>query len=157
VNILVGALGVTLGALIAGIATYVTTRAKTRTEFEYSYDRALWEARLVHYQRLFHISACLPRYWPDGEPARSEYRGFLQQFHDWYFGSSAGGMFLSAKAKGRYMDLMNALGAISGAVAGSQSGGEVNPEESIEARRPASELRHQLAEDIGAAHAPKLR
>jgi hypothetical protein len=120
VTILIALLGAVLGAAAGAVATYVTTRSTMRLELEHAYDTALRDRRLESYQSLFSISKCIPRYWlPDEAPTSTDLQRFRQEFHDWYFGDVAGGMFLTPAAK--------------------------------------EELRHQLAEDIGAANPLRLR
>jgi hypothetical protein len=96
VEALIGIAGVVLGALAGTIATYLTTRSKMRWELVYAYDRELRDKRLPHYQKLFHLSGAVPREWRPGTvPSRAELWQIRQQFHDWYFGTDAGGMFLT--------------------------------------------------------------
>lgn len=160
-TVFVGLAGVVLGALVGALTTYVTTRSTMRIELEHSYDRALRDKRLERYQRLFHISRCLPRYWRPAEvPTRQDLRRFRQDFHDWYFGEDAGGMFLTAPAKDAYMRLHNMLAqAMLESRDDSQNTEEppLSAGESQALRELASELRHQLAEDVGAANPPRLR
>ncbi|HEY3504856.1 MAG TPA: hypothetical protein VGN37_18985 [Actinocatenispora sp.] len=146
-----GFFGVVLGALAGVVATYLTTRSKMRIELEHSYDRALRDKRLECYQELFHVSRCIPRYWPTQVPTREDLHRFRQAFHDWYFGKDAGGMFLSPAAKGAYMRLQDALGE---AMHAGENGGSTPPLSDIQLY--ASELRHQLAADVGAANPPRL-
>lgn len=158
---LIGLAGVVLGALAGGIVTFATTRSSMRLELEFSYDRALRDKRLGHYQRLFHLSKCIPRYWQPGEePARSDLARFRESFHDWYFSADAGGMFLTPAAKNLYLQLQNAL--LSASATGREGDGQARPDrltadESLALRTLASDLRHQLAEDVGASHPPRLR
>ncbi len=159
--LLAGFLGAILGALTGGITTYLTTRSSLRIELEHSYDQSLQGKRLECYQELFHISECLPRYWPPTatEPARSDLQGFLDDFHGWYFGKDAGGMFLTPTAKDIYLSLMNLLAeaAFSGGTEPASPDARLSAPESQGLRQLASELRHQLAEDVGAANPPRLR
>lgn len=157
----IGLAGVILGAFLSAIATYLTTRSTKRIELEYSYDRALRDKRLESYQKLFHVSKCLPRYWRSAEiPTRQELRRFRQDFHDWYFGEDAGGMFLTAAAKDAYVRLLNLLAE---AIPEDQVSPEKSEElplsadESRALRGLASELRRQLSTDVGAANPPRLQ
>jgi hypothetical protein len=160
---MVGLLGVVLGALAGGAVTYATTRSRMRLELAYAYDRTLQEKRLEHYQRLFHLSRCVPRQWrPAEEPTRDDLRRFREDFHNWYFGEGAGGMFLTQAAKDLYMRLQNALemsatGGPDGSGSDARRGSPLSTEESKAMRGLASELRHQMTEDVGAAHPPRLR
>jgi hypothetical protein len=159
--VFVGLAGVVLGALIGALTTYLTTRSTMRIELEHSYDRALRDRRLERYQRLFHISRCLPRYWLPGEaPTRQDLHRFRQDLHDWYFSEEAGGMFLTAPAKEAYMRLLNILAEAMREDQDDVQRSERSPlsaDESRALRELASELRHQLAEDVGAANPPRLR
>ncbi|MEU8265184.1 hypothetical protein AB0C02_31825 [Micromonospora sp. NPDC048999] len=157
----VGLVGVVLGALLSAVATYLTTRSTKRMDLEHSYDRALRDKRLESYQQLFHISRCLPRYWrPTEVPTRQDLRRFRQDFHDWYFGESAGGMFLTVAAKDVYMRLLNSLAQ---AIPDDRDACEQSEEQPLHAdeshalRALASELRHQLSADVGAANPPQLQ
>jgi hypothetical protein len=100
VTLLIGLFGALLGTLIGAIATYLTTRSNMRLTLEHSYDQTLRDKRLERYQALFHASKCLPRYWlPTENPTRKDLQQFRQDFHDWYFGEEAGGMFLTRQQK----------------------------------------------------------
>ncbi|QUQ69490.1 hypothetical protein [Kutzneria sp. CA-103260] len=159
-QLLVGVLGAVLGALVGGVVAYFSTRSRIRLEVEYAHDQTLRDKRLEHYQRLFHISRCLPRYWRAVEqPARTELLTFREEFHNWYFGEQAGGLFLTPRSKALYLELQNALWAAARPDQDQedQAVSELSAEESRRLRTLASELRHQLAEDVGAAHPPRLR
>lgn len=159
-TVFVGLVGAVLGALAGAIATYLTTRSTMRIELEHSYDRALRDKRLERYQHLYRVSRCLPRYWlPTEVPTRQNLHQFRQDFHDWYFGEDAGGMFLTPAAKDAYMRLLNML-AETMHRSGNESDTNTSPlsaSDSQALRELASELRHQLAEDVGAANPPRLR
>jgi hypothetical protein len=159
--VFVGLAGVVLGALVGALTTYLTTRSTMRIELEHSYDRALRDKRLERYQHLFHISRCLPRYWRPAEaPTRHDLDRFREDFHDWYFGEAAGGMFLTPAAKDAYMRLLNTLAQATRENWDDSQSSERSPlsaDESETLRKLASELRHQLAEDVGAANPPRLR
>jgi hypothetical protein len=159
--VLVGLAGVALGALVGAVTTYLTTRSTMRIELEHSYDRALRDKRLERYQHLFHISKCLPRYWlPTEAPTRRDLHRFRQDFHDWYFGEDAGGMFLTAPAKDAYMRLLNMLAETMREDRDDVQTSAKSPlsaDESQALRELASELRHRLAEDVGAANPPRLQ
>ncbi|MGH3376721.1 MAG: hypothetical protein ACRDP6_18480 [Actinoallomurus sp.] len=157
----IGFFGAILGALLGAIATYITTRSNMRLTLEQSYDQTLQGKRLERYQALFHISKCLPRYWHpmEEEPKRKDFPQYIRDFHDWYFGEEAGGMFLTSAAKDIYMRLLNLLAeaAFAGEDADSAAGHPLSAAESQALRELASELRRQLAEDVGAANPPRLR
>ncbi len=154
---LIGILGAIVGILIGSIATYLTARSNMRRELEYSYDKTLRESRVGHYQALFHLSRCLPRYWrPGEEPTRQELWGFGQEFSDWYFGAEAGGMFLTPAAKRAYMAVQTKLLEVAASPSDSADS-QLSDSESEVLRTLGSELRHQLAEDVGSANLPRLR
>jgi hypothetical protein len=158
---MVGLLSAVIGATVGAIATYLTTRSNMMLTLEHSYDQTLQGRRLERYQELFHASSCLPRYWPPAnEPSRKDLLEFRERFSCWYFGEKAGGMFLTPVAKEVYLRLLNLLAEIgsegrSDAAGGSDS--RLSAAESRGLRELASELRHQLAEDVGAANPPRLR
>jgi hypothetical protein len=158
---LIGLVGALLGALAGAVATYLTTRSRLHLELEYSYDRTLQNKRLELYQQLFHVSRCLPREWLSTEaPTRDDLRRFRERFHDWYFGKEAGGMFLTQAAKDVYMPLMNMLEKTADRPEGGSGTTMDSAPSATEAqalRDLASALRHQLAEDVGAANPPRLR
>jgi hypothetical protein len=151
-EIVVGFLGAVLGALAGAVATYATTRSTMRLELEHTYDQALRNIRLPHYQRLFHISKCIPRAWGlEQLPTRQDLLQFREDFHNWYFGEDAGGMFMTEDAKNLLMKLQNLLEAT-----GSKKGTSLSCDEQLELRTAASNLRHQLTWDIGAAQPPRI-
>ncbi|WP_322751673.1 MULTISPECIES: hypothetical protein, partial [unclassified Frankia] len=159
VTVLIGLVGAFLGALAGAVATYLTTRSAMQLELEHSYDQTLRDKRLNRYQHLFHVSKCLPRYWLSAEaPTRQDLLRFRNEFHEWYFGEEAGGMFLTPAAKNLYMQLLNTL--VETTSEGNPSIPTDSPLSAVESqalRELASELRHQLAEDVGAANPPRLR
>lgn len=121
-----------------------------RLTLEHSYDQMLQGKRLEHYQALFHLTGCLPRYWPPDieEPLRKDLQQYIQNFHDWYFGEEAGGMFLTPVAKELYMSLQNLLAEVAFAgTGGSDPSGKadhtLSAAESQALRKLASELRHR--------------
>jgi hypothetical protein len=156
-----GIAGVALGALAGAFATYVTTRSTLRIELEHSYDRALREKRLDRYEQLFRLTRCIPRYWlPSNVPTRRQLHQFREDFHDWYFGEGAGGMFLSPAAKDAYVRLLNKIAETMLREPGqddSETGLPLSTDEAQSLRDLASELRHQLAEDVGTANPPRMR
>jgi hypothetical protein len=160
--VLIGFLGAVFGTALGAMVTYMTTRSNMRLALEHTYDQTLQAKRLECYQALFHVSECLPRYWPpmDEAPSRKDLQHYIEDFHDWYFSKDAGGMFLTAPARDLYMRLLDLLAEVAFA-AGSKPDGTndhpLSPEESEELRRLAGELRRQLAEDVGAANSPRLR
>jgi hypothetical protein len=158
----IGFSGAILGAVVGAIVTYLTTRSNMRLTLEHSYDQTLQSKRLERYQALFHVSKCLPRYWSPlvVAPKRGELRQYIRDFHEWYFGDDAGGMFLTPAAKVVYMRLLNLLAET--AFKGENNTGSADDQplsavESQELRNLASELRSQLAEDVGAANPPRLQ
>lgn len=137
------------------------SRPARRIELEHSYDRGLRDKRMECYQGLFRVTECLPRYWlPAETPTRHDLYRFRKSFHDWYFGEEAGGMFLTPSAKDAYIRLVNALAEMMDKADGEPERSELpllSPIESQILRELASELRHQLAEDVGSANPPRLR
>jgi hypothetical protein len=159
---IIGFSGAILGVLLGAIATYLTTRSNMRLTLEHAYDQALQGKRLERYQELFHISRCLPRYWPPGheEPARRDLQQYMDSFHDRYFGEGAGGMFLTSAAKDIYMHLLNLLAELAFTDRDEPEGPAGRPLSAAESqalRGLAGDLRRQLAEDTGAANPPHLR
>jgi hypothetical protein len=135
-----------------------------RIESEYAHDQALRDKRIERYQRLFHVSRRIPRYWlPTEEPTRQDLLQFCEEFHDWYFGEEAGGLFLTPQANALYFQIQNALaeaGRRDLDMTAESSGGHpqsaLSIDESKELRELADNLRHQLAQDIGTTHPPRL-
>ena len=159
--VLIGAIAAIFGALVGTLATYLATRSNLWLTLEHSYDQALQSTRLERYQALFHLSRCLPRYWHHGEtPTREDLRRFSREFHNWYFGDDAGGMFLSPNAKGLYILMMNKIAesAYSPAAGADNNGAEtpLTEAESQQLRDAASELRHQLSADVGTSNPPRI-
>lgn len=150
-DVIIGLAGVVLGAVAGGIPTYYATRSNLRLEFTHAYDRALRDARLAHYQRLFHISECVPREWRPTEPSRGQLIEFRERFHGWYFGDEAGGLFLTERARQAYFRLQNRLQEEGVRDSGTTP---LSEEQSAALREAASELRHQLTEDVGTAQPP---
>jgi hypothetical protein len=140
------------GILAGGFVTYATSRSQLRLEAEHAYDRTLRDMRLPHYQQLFHLTKNLPREFLE-EPRRSELLDFREQFHDWYFGEQAGGMFLSQEARDAYFTLQNELQSVAGRLSADSE--RVRPDESAGLRKKASALRHQLTTDVGTAERPQ--
>ena len=160
--VLIGFFGAILGTALGSVATYITTRSNMMLTLEHTYDQSLQAKRLECYQALFHVSECLPRYWPPmiEVPSRKDLQNYIEDFHSWYFSKDAGGMFLTAPARDIYMHLLDLLAEVAFAAErkpGSTAGHPLLPEESEELRKLAGELRRQLAEDVGAANPPRLR
>lgn len=131
-----------------------------RWELVYAYDRELRDKRLPHYQKLFHLSGAVPREWRPGTvPSRAELGQIREQFHDWYFGTDAGGMFLTEAARDRYFALQNGLQTAAAGPGPSGDGGGGEPLAAAEQTtlyQLASALRHQLSADVGTAQSPRL-
>ncbi|QDQ12096.1 hypothetical protein [Streptomyces spectabilis] len=157
-TVAIGLLGVVLGGLLGAVGSYVTTRSGLLLQLEHAYDVTLRDRRLDRYERLFHVSRCVPRYWPEGEePSRADLVRFREEFHDWYFGEEAGGMYLTPAAKELYLALQNALFEGMRTGTGESDDSPVPAVDSEAIRRCASELRHQLVEDVGVAQPPRMR
>jgi hypothetical protein len=152
----VGLVSVVLGAAAGAIVTLVTTRNRLNLEQRLGYDRGLRDLRLPHYQRLYHTSGCIPREWRHhDEPSRTDLAQFREQFHEWYFGEDAGGMFLSEDARTGYFALQNQLQT--SAQQATESSDRMSASESELLRSLASELRHQLRQDLGTGEPPQLK
>ncbi|MFI8928739.1 hypothetical protein ACIG3E_13820 [Streptomyces sp. NPDC053474] len=157
-TVVIGLVGVVLGGLLGAVGSYVTTRSGLLMQLEHAYDVTLRDRRLERYEQLFHVSRCVPRYWPRGEePSRADLARFRREFHDWYFGERAGGMYLTPAAKALYLDLQNALFEALRTGPGESGDSPVSAADSEAVRRCASELRHQLVEDVGVAQPPRMR
>ncbi|UQU62292.1 hypothetical protein COUCH_25040 [Couchioplanes caeruleus] len=153
--IVVGLLCAVVGATVGALVTYLSTRSTMRLTLEHTYDQNLQSKRLERYQELFHVSRCLPRYFlPGEEPDRMELLAFRETFSAWYFGEKGGGMFLTPASQELSLRLLNLLVEIGSDDAGSP---RLRAAESRQVRELAGELRHQLAEDVGASHPPGLR
>jgi hypothetical protein len=85
---------------------------------------------------------------------RSDVLRLRESFHQWYFGSGAGGMFLTEAGRAAYFGLQNELQVV-GARGGSEAGA-VSQEESAGLFKLAHRLRQQLRQDLGTAEAPKV-
>jgi hypothetical protein len=182
VELWMGLISGVLLAVLTGIVTSITTSRRLREEqknaisdalrnqqlardraleeLQLGYDRALRDIRLEHYQRLYHVSRCIPREWKtDEEPTRPKLSEFREQFHNGYFGEDAGGLFLTAKAREHYFCLQNELErqAMARPAPGDCEPLQLTPEESKSLRSLASTLRHQLVEDVGTAEPPRLQ
>lgn len=159
---IIGFAGAILGAVLGAVATYLTTRSNMRLTLEHAYDQALQGKRLERYQELFHVSRCLPRYWAPGdeEPKQKDLQQYIENFHNWYFGENAGGMFLTPAASDIYVRLLNLLAELAFADGTEADGPPDRPlptAGSQALRQLAADLRRQLAEDTGAANPPRLR
>lgn len=156
-QVVIGLLGAIVGGLLAGVVTYMTTRSRLRIELMYAHDQRLHDQRVARYQQLFHISRYLPRQWYlTEEPTRKDVLGIREEFHNWYFGEEAGGMFLTSDAKIKYMELQNALQEVAEGQPSSPDS-PLTTTESQRLRDLGSALRHQLTQDVGAADPPRLR
>jgi hypothetical protein len=156
-QVVIALVGAILGGLLGGVITYATTRSRLRLELMHAHDQVLQEQRLARYQQLFHISRRIPRQWRSAkEPTREELNEICTELHDWYFSEEAGGMFLTPTAQTRYMELQNALQETADASSSSPDS-PLSPAESQRLRDLARELRHQLAQDVGAADPPRLK
>ncbi|MGN9912714.1 hypothetical protein ACTMTJ_34785 [Phytohabitans sp. LJ34] len=161
-TVIIGLVGAIVGAVVGTIATYLTTRSNMRLTLEHSYDQTMQGKRLERYQALFHVSRHLPRYWPpmEEQPKRTDLQRYMRDFHDWYFGEDAGGMFLTPAAKDIYMRLLNLLAEAAFKDKDGPNSAVDSPLSAAESqtlRNLAGELRRQLAEDVGAANPPRLR
>jgi hypothetical protein len=152
-------LGAVLGAFAGAIATYVTTRSTMQLQSELTYDKELRDIRLPHYQRLFHISRRIPRPgFYKKVPTRQDLLGFREEFHDWYFGEGAGGMFLPEVTRRLYFRLMDKLVLMAEEKDTKESSAQspLTSDEHQALYELASDLRHQLSGDLGAAQPPRF-
>jgi hypothetical protein len=166
VAILIGLLGAAIGATVAAITTYFSTRSTMRLSLEHEYDKTLRDIRLKGYQQLFHLTAQIPRHWLlTPEPSRAELKQIRMSFHDWYYHADAHGMFLAKDSKDAYIKLMDALDEALFEIPEENRDTKVRDrpdsklsyQESHRLLVRTSRLRHQLAADIGAANAPRTR
>lgn len=153
----IGLISVVIGALLGAVTTLITTRNRVDLEQRATFDRELRTLRLPHYQALHSASEAIPREWRPGEElTRSDLLELRQTFHLWYFGSGAGGMFLTEAGRRAYFNLQNQLQVMGRR---SQDQGDAEPitsEEFSDLRDIAHELRQQLRQDLGTAEAPKM-
>src|SRR4051794_26642830 len=111
----------------------------------------IWVSPTERYQAPFHNSKLLPRYCRS--PVKTTRKGlqrFRQALQEWYVGEEAGGMFLAPAAKNIYLRLLNRLVEV--AYEANEPDSALSDTESQTLRELASDLRHQLAEDVGAAN-----
>lgn len=160
-TVVIGLFGIVLGVSSELSLLIFTTRSSMGLALEHSYDQELREERLDRYQGLFHISGRLPRYSLSvEEPSRKDLQQFRQSLLDWYFDEAAGGMFLTPAAKEYYIKLLNRVvevAYVNGDGSDRAVDSPVSAAESQELHDLASELRHQLAEDVGVVNSPRLR
>lgn len=80
-----------------------------------------------------------------------------EQFHDWYFGIDAGGMFLTEAARDLYFGLRNGLETAARPDLSSAGGeGSLTKDEQTTLYELASALRHQLSADVGTTQPSRL-
>ena len=164
-TILIGILGGLLGAIVGGITTYLTTRSTMRLGLEHDYDKTMRDIRLKGHQQLFHLSRQIPRHWLlTPEPSRAELMKIRISFHDWYYHADAHGMFLASGSKQAYIALMNALDAALFEISPNgetklrdRPDSNLSADESHRLLELSSNLRHQLATDVGAANPPRIQ
>ena len=162
--ILIGVFGGVLGAIVGGTTTYFTTRSTMRLGLVHEYDKTLRDIRLKGHQQLFHLTHQIPRHWLlTPEPSRAELMKIRISFHDWYYHSDAHGMFLASGSKQAYITLMDALDAALFEISPDgdtklrdRPDSKLSPEESHRLLELTSNLRHQMAADIGAANPPRI-
>lgn len=158
-SVMVVLAGAVLGGVVGAVATYLTTRSNMLLGLQHEYDRALRDKRLEHYQTLFHISRSISvGRRLASEPTRPDLKRIREEFTGWYFGPDAAGMFLTPAAKELYVQLITALDvAVYGPEPASDPvGTPVTAAEYRVLHHITSELRHQLAEDVGASNPPRL-
>jgi hypothetical protein len=96
----------------------------------------------------------MPREWlPSTIPCKVDVISIRESLRKWYFGEESGGMFLSQPARDLYFRLYNELER---AIAGLGDDAEsLSEDAAAELRQRASDLRHQLAADLGVAERPR--
>lgn len=143
----------------------MTTRSTMRLGLEHDYDKTLRDIRLKGHQQLFHLTRQIPRHWLlTPEPSRAELMKIRTSFHDWYYHPDAHGMFFASGSKQAYIALMNALDEALFEISPSREtklrdrpDSKLSPQESHRLLELTSNLRHQLATEIGAANPPRTR
>jgi len=132
---------------------------------EHDYDKTLRDIRLKGHQQLFYLSRQIPRHWLlTPEPSRADLMKIRTSFHDWYYHPDAHGMFLASGSKQAYIALMDALDAALFEISPDgttkvcdRPDSKLSAEESHRLLELSSNLRHQLATEIGAANPPRAR
>ena len=147
-------IGSILGGLLVAALAFITTRYTLL----HSYDQSLRDKRLERYQELFALTRLFHRYYLIGEePRRKNLEEFRRDCDAWYFGEAAGGMFLTNAAKEIYIQMMNMIAEAAFEDGKSKEDSPLTPAELEALSQVASTLRHQLAEDVGAANPPRFR
>ena len=137
-------------ALAGGVFTYMTNRNQLRIQARHDYDVALRDLRLPHYQELFHLTGAIPReWWPSSALAKRDVLALREQFHNWYFGGRAGGLFLSEDARTAYSALQSELQEAARHLASDED--LMSIEDIRKVRERGSALRHRLSSDLGVA------
>jgi hypothetical protein len=150
--LLIGLVGAIVGAAAGGFSAFLSGRANARRELEYAHDRELRTRRLDPYMSLYRRTKTLPRYYRS-PPARAELRGWSESLHEWYF-DEAGSLFLSDDARIAYLDALQVIAMTANAGSPEE---KLSEDEQERLWRAGQALRRQLAADIGAANAPRLR
>lgn len=143
-----------IGLLTGGVVTYLTSRAQLRSQAEHDYDLALRDLRLPHYRELFHLTGEIPReWWPSSALNKEGLLMLRARFHDWYYGTQAGGMFLSEEARNLYCLLQNELQNVAWRLAKDEDAPV--EDDIVLLREKGSDLRHQLCSDLGVSERPR--
>jgi hypothetical protein len=101
---------------------------------------------------LYRRTKSLPRYWRTA-PARAELSVWSEGLDEWYF-DEAGGLFLSDDARVAYLNVLEVIAVTANA---GKPEDPLSDEDMQQLWRAGQTLRRQLAADIGAANAPRLR
>ena len=153
----VGLISVLVGAILGTATALITTRKRVDLEQRAAFDRELRTLRLPTYQALHAASEPIPREWRPGEElTRSDLLALRQTFHQWYFGTDAGGMFLTEAGRRAYFKLQNRLEDLGRQGHQDVDAEPVTGEEFDTLRVLAHKLRQQLRQDLGTAEAPKV-
>jgi hypothetical protein len=139
-----------IGLIVGGLISWLTTNARLRRELELLYDRDLHDKRVAAYKELWRRTKPVPRQRLAGEVTGSTMREVREDWHDWYY--SDGGIYMSEAVRTRYFDAVQALEDAAD-VAESR---ELSPDEYERVYAPVKALRDSLTGDIGARLEPRL-
>jgi hypothetical protein len=140
INIIVGI----LAALVAGGATFLTTRWQLRKQFDFEYDRQLRERRLTAYEQLWRLLEVLSIY--DRDPITVEEAWSLSaKLTRWYY--RTGGLVLSTQARVAYFPLQNVASAAGHLPMPSEF--RLDQQTMDDMKESASMLRTALTMDVG--------
>lgn len=140
ISIVVGA----LSALVAGGATFITTRWQLRRQFDFEYDRQLRERRLTAYEELWRLLEVLSLY--DRDPITvDQVRSLSARLTRWYY--QTGGVVLSTQTRNAYFPLQNIAAAAGHLPMPNEF--RLDQRTMDDLKRRASRLRTALTMDVG--------